>query len=589
MCGITGHVKFNGPVDEKDIDRMNEAIRHRGPDGSGIYINTSRTAALGHRRLSLIDLSEAGHQPMNNGSDDLWITYNGEIYNYIELRAQLELLGYKFHSGTDTEVILHGYSHWGYDVLNRLKGMFAFGIWDNKKGELFLARDRFGIKPLYYYHNGNDFVFASEIKGIKANAFVRLNIDYTSVANFFVYRYVPGPKTIWCEVSKLPAACYLVLKKDNTTTISQYWKIPFGERIIDDKQAIQKFDDLLLNAVKTHARSDVPVGSFLSGGYDSSAIVYYMSRFGYVPDTFSIGFKGWETSEHHFAEVVANQYKTNHHTLILEEQSRDIMQKLAWVYDEPNGDISTIPTYYVSQQAAKYVKAVMSGEGSDEILVGYQWQKDYRVPAYSLAEKIKNIFSPVASPMISYYADAMGMGRFDEANLKQLLNADLHSYIPQDAIWWYKLLLEPGMHDLKAMQVLDIRHFMGEQVLAKMDRASMAHSLEVRLPFLDHEICEFVFGLNISVYYRPEETKHLLYQNIKTHLPAQILNRRKQGFVGPDQFYKQMDWYSSLLAESELVNDKIINAEYVHGLLVAEDYWRLWKIAVMEYWYRQWC
>jgi len=224
---------------------------------------------------------------------------------------------------------------------------------DDKKKQLFLARDRFGIKPLYYYYQNGNFVFGSEIKAIKANPEVTTTLDHSSFADFFVYRYVPSPKSIWKEVKKIPIASYLVLKEDGSIIEKEYWHIPFDDKAIADKEAIEKFDALLLNSVKTHARSDVPVGSFLSGGYDSSAIVYYMSRFGYVPSTYTIGFEGWDVSEHIYADMVAKQYHTDHHSLILESQSLDILERLVWVYDEPNGDISTIPTYLVCKEPQK--------------------------------------------------------------------------------------------------------------------------------------------------------------------------------------------------------------------------------------------
>lgn len=589
MCGIAGQVKFNGQVSEHAIDAMNTAIKHRGPDGEGVYVNAAQNIGLGHRRLSFLDLGEAGKQPMTNEDGSIWITYNGEVYNYIELRAELEKYGHQFHSHTDTEVVVHGYEQWGYGVVNRLKGMFAFGIWDEKKQELFLARDRFGIKPLYYYYQNGNFVFGSEIKAIKANVEVSTTLDYSSLVDFFVYRYVPSPKSIWKEVNKLPIASYLVLKSDGSVSVKKYWDIPYAENIISDKEAVEKFDSLLFNSVKTHARSDVPVGSFLSGGYDSSAIVYYMSRFGYVPSTYAIGFEGWDVSEHLYADMVAKQYKTDHHSLILEQQSLDIIDHLVWVYDEPNGDISIIPTYLVSKEAARGVKAVMSGEGSDEILVGYQWEKDYERPELGWKERIQNLFKPAKPYMLQYYAGQMAMGRYDSDELRKMLNPELHGNIKSEPEWYYQSLYEAKLDDLKAMQVLDVKHFMGEQVLAKMDRASMANSLEVRVPFLDHEICEFVFQLNTSVYFRKNETKHLLYQNIKNHLPKEILERKKQGFVGPDKYYMNMDWYKNRLSESKLVADKIVNGNYVQQLLNNKDHWRLWKLAVMETWYRKWC
>jgi asparagine synthase (glutamine-hydrolysing) len=590
MCGIAGQIKYKGVVDYNQIEAMNNAQRHRGPDGEGVYINAKRNVGLGHRRLSFLDLSTAGKQPMTNNKGYLHITYNGEIYNYLELRKLLEAEGCIFHSHTDTEVILNGYEKWGVDVLSKLKGMFALAIWCEREQQLFLARDRFGIKPLYYYTDENCFAFASEIKGLKANQEITTTLCFSSFSDFFVYRYVPSPNTIWKEVKKLPAAHYLILNSSGKLTIKQYWQIPFNETVISDKEAIEKFDSLLTASVRTHVRSDVPVGAFLSGGYDSAAIVYYMSKIGYTPSTYSIGFADWEGSEHVYAEMVARKFNTNHHSLVLESQSLDELEHLAWVYDEPNGDISIIPTYLVSREAAKYVKAVMGGEGSDEMLMGYQWQKDYKFQKRNFIDWLLSGFSHTKKNYIlSYYANAMAMGRFDRNELEKLMAPEIHQHIRKDTDWYYRKNYNEELPDLKAIQVMDIKHFMGELVLAKVDRASMANSLEVRVPFLDHEICEFVFQLSTNVYYRKEETKHLLYQNIKNSLPQEILTRKKQGFVGPDRYYMNIEWYRSKLTESKLVADGIVNAAYVKSLLDSKDHWRLWKVTVMELWYRKWC
>jgi asparagine synthase (glutamine-hydrolysing) len=470
--------------------------------------------------------------------------------------------------------------------------MFAFAIWNERTKELFLARDRFGIKPLYYYYERGNFVFASEIKGIKSNTDVHTSIDFSAFADYFVYRYVPSPNTIWREVKKLPAANWLLLQPNGVLLQKQYWNPAFAETKLADKDAVQYFDELFLESVKTHTRSDVPVGSFLSGGYDSSPIVHYLSRFGYVPSTFSIGFAGWKISEHLFANMVAEKYGTKHHCLIIESQSLDLLDRLAWFFDEPNGDISTIPTYLVSREASKEVKAVMSGDGGDEILVGYEWQKNFSEVAQKRTwrEKLSGFLNASGIPfLLQYYAGAMAMGRFDTAQLKKMMHSDLHDSIQTDSLWHYRRLYNAKLPDLKAMQLLDVKHFLGELVLAKVDRASMANSLEVRVPFLDHEICEWVFSLSSAVYYRNDEAKHLLYQNIKNHLPAQILRRRKQGLVGPDSYYMNIEWYQKHLSESALIKDGIVNSFYVGSLIEAKDHWRLWKLSVMESWYRCWC
>ena len=266
MCGIAGEVNFKQHVSSHNLRLMTNALRHRGPDDEGSYINEDYSVSLGHRRLSFLDLGESGRQPICNEKKDVWITFNGEIYNYLELRDELISLGHTFHTATDTEVIVHGYEEWGTEVVSRLKGMFAFGIWDQRKKCLFLVRDRFGIKPLYYYYQNGTFLFASEIKGVKAHPNANTSLNLTSFTDYFVYRYVPSPNTIWNEVSKLPPAHWLMLYNDGSTETCEYWKLPTSNTKMSDAEALSKFDELLLNSVKIHARSDVPVGSFLKIG-----------------------------------------------------------------------------------------------------------------------------------------------------------------------------------------------------------------------------------------------------------------------------------------------------------------------------------
>ena len=591
MCGIAGHIKVSGAVDHIVFDRMRDALAHRGPDDADShYLNDDRIA-LGHRRLSFLDLSPAGRQPMSNEDDTIWIVLNGEIYNYLELREILIKEGHQFKTQTDTEVILHGYEQWGIDVLSRLKGMFAFGLVDQRRGKVFLVRDRFGIKPLYYRHDAASLIFASELKAILQDPSVKREIDFSAFADFFVYRYIPSPKTIWKGISKLPPASYAEYDiPSNSLSQKIYWTIPFGSKKVSEEELIHLFDKELGESVRIHARSDVPVGSFLSGGYDSSSIVYYLSRAGYRPDTFSIGFDHWDNSEDHFAAIVAERFNVPLQTTIADRASLDLLDIMPQVYDEPIADISIIPTWMVSHLAVTKVKAVMSGEGADELLGGYTWQKEFfarnHVP---LTQKIKNLFSADKQPTVSFYAEAMAMGRFDAAELSQLFTPAYQQYIPEDADWFYRQNFDPSLSPLQSIQKMDIKCFMGELVLTKIDRASMANSLEVRVPFLDHELFESVLSVNEKRYFKPDITKFLLYENIKNHLPEQILNRKKQGFVGPDSYYMDLSFYTATLDSSRLISDGIIRKEYYLQLVARQEHWKLWKLIVMEKWYQHWC
>lgn len=592
MCGIAGWVNYNGRIDEHLFTEMRDTLAHRGPDDAANYFSEKTNTILGFRRLSFLDLTESGRQPMCNEDGTLWVILNGEIYNFKELRQELTSLGHHFKSTSDTEVILHGFEQWGLDrLLERLKGMFAFALLDENRNKLYLVRDRFGIKPLYYYLSNEHLIFASELKAIIKSGIVPKEVDYTAFADYFVYRYIPSPKTIWKSTYKLPPAHYLEVDlSTRATKTNEYWKLESKEGSTDSYQLAEEIGELLEKSVNIHSRSDVEIGSFLSGGYDSSAIVYYLSQLKEGLKTFSIGFENWDNSEHQFAELVSEQLHTNHLSKVVGSESLDVLSKLNTVYDEPIADISIIPTYIVSGLAASKVKAVMSGEGADELFGGYQWQKQYYAQWHpnSFLGKVKNLFSDRASTAVSEYAEFMAMGRFDKNELSNCINPDLHSDINADTDWFYRQHYNPALSPLKSIQKMDIKCFMGELVLTKIDRASMAHSLEVRVPFLDHELFEKVFQYREQTYFKPEATKFLLYENIKTKLPQKILERKKQGFVGPDSYYMDIDWYKDIMLSGNLLKTGIINESYIQQLISTKDHWRLWKLTVMENWWKEW-
>jgi asparagine synthase (glutamine-hydrolysing) len=586
MCGIAGIINLKGRVEETDLISMGNAIHHRGPDDQGFYINKNRNIGFAHRRLSFIDLSEKGRQPLCNEDRTVWITFNGEIYNFRELKKELQGKGHRFVSDTDTEVLVHAYEEWKENMLSRLVGMWAFAIWDEKNQKLFAARDRFGIKPFYFGFQNERFVFASEIKAIAALEGFQLSLNRSAIADFLNYRFVPSPKSIWSEINKLPPAYYLVFEQGTIKTVN-YWHLKSRNEFVSLPQLTSEIGKLLENSVKQHAVSDVPIGAFLSGGYDSSAIAMYLNKMNYPLQTFSIGFTGWENSEHHFAEMVARQLGSKHISYIVEDAHLELLDQLAWVYDEPLADISTLPTFMVSRVASQHVKAVMSGEGSDEIFVGYNWQRQFQPKGIWAQLKHFQIFSR-NNYIVDYYAESMAMGRFDNQELKKLLSSDMQEYIPEDADWFYRQNFDAKLPPLKAIQQLDRLSFMGELVLTKIDRASMANSLEVRVPFLHHELFEKIFSLDVSQYHNPLQTKWLLYQQLKDVFSKEILQRSKQGFVGPDRFYQNMEWYKRVLSSSNLVKDGIFNQAVLHDYILTNQYWKLWKIVVLEKWYQKW-
>lgn len=589
MCGIAGYINLEGDIQVSVIRSMTESLVHRGPDDGDVFMSDDKKVSLGHRRLSFLDLSKSGKQPMQNNAQNAVITFNGEIYNHAQLRAELSDF-YHFNTGTDTEVILAGYQKWGIGVVNKLKGMFAFALWDQATKQIFLVRDRFGIKPLYYAFDDKKLLFASELKAIHASGEFTKEIDYSAFVDFFVYRYIPSPKTIWKGAQKLPPAHYLAIDTDTLKMQSyEYWELSSTNIVRSEDRVIARVGTLLQKSVGEHICADVPIGAFLSGGYDSSALVYYMTQACQKPQTFSIGFSKWEKSEDQFADIAAKHLSVPNSAVVADEKSLEFLDLMPIVYDEPIADISIIPTYMVSKLARTKVKAVVGGEGADEIFAGYTWQHDFYDKSYpdSVLKKIKNKIKPVDT--VAFYAQAMAMGEFDEAELKKMLHPDLHQYIPEDIHWFYRSHFRKNLSPLKSVQYLDIKCFMGELVLTKVDRASMANSLEVRVPFLDHELFEYIFGLDEKRYRKKNQTKYLLYKNIENALPQDILQRKKQGFVGPDSYYMDIEWYKKELKESKLVECGLVNQSYIDELLKETYTWKLWKLLVMEKWFQRWC
>lgn len=587
MCSIFGLVSVNPILNANHLISASNSMCHRGPESSGHKLLSEKTIFLAHNRLSFIETSASGLQPMCNAREDIWISYNGELYNYKELRNELAT-NYKFSTQTDTEVIIAAYQTWGISFINKLKGMFAFGLYDSSKDKLYLVRDRFGIKPLYYINDGKKLIFASEIKAILASDSVAADIDYSSLCDFFVYRYIPSPKTIWKNIYKIPPAHYLEFDtKSLDEKSSCYWQLKTDNIKVSSSELVKEIGNKITRSVKQHLVSDVPIGSFLSGGYDSSALVYYMQLLGVNPKTFSIGFENWPKSEHHFAALVAKHLKVENKSVIANEESLSLLDIMPDVYDEPIADISIIPTYMVSKLARESVKAVFSGEGADELFAGYTWQSEFM--SQNDSGFWKNIFSSSKkNDTVSFYTNAMSMGRFDRKELIEMLHPRLHQYIPNDVDWFYRKNHDPSLSPLKSIQMMDIKCFMGELVLTKVDRASMANSLEVRVPFLDHELFETVFSVHEQAYYKKDQTKYLLFQNIKNHMPQEILTRKKQGFVGPDSYYMNLSFYKKALENSTLVAHQIINREYIDSLLKESYNWKLWKILVMEKWFNHW-
>lgn len=587
MSAIFGYIDLKKKINKDKLHQMNDALDHRGKKYV-IYKNEEEYIALANR-YNQSDNKE-NINTFINFQEKIIIHFNGKIDNANPIKTEL-LNSFQFEKHTDAELLLAIYSIWGIEGFKKLKGMFAISIYDKNKHKLWLIRDHFGIKPLYYFINEYQCLFASELKAIIHSGLVAKEIDYASLSDFFVYRYIPSPKTIWKYIYKIPPAHYAVIDlSDLSISVDAYWKLDLNEKKIKNTEnSIEKVGEYLTNAVQNKLKNNAEnVASFLSGGYDSSAIVNYMKKSGYLPETFSIGFSQWEKSEDQFAKIVAEHLGVENTAIIADEKSLSLIDLMPEVYDEPIADISIIPTYMVSNLASKKTNAALSGEGADELFGGYNWQRDFYNYSYptSLKDKIKKLLKK--QDTVDFYAKSMAMGWFDKTELKSLFHPRLHTFIPEDVHWFYRKHFDRHASPLKSIQKMDIRCFMGELVITKVERASMANNLEVSMPFLDYELFEYVFSLNEKDYIDKKQTKILLYEQIKNDLPESILNRNKQGFVGPDAYYMNIEWYKEHLKDSQLVRDKIINQSFLDDLYKEDYNWQLWKILVFEKWYQYW-
>ena len=563
MCGIVGIVHYDNsePVDRELLHRMNESLHHRGPDDEGLYVEPR--VGLGHRRLSIIDLG-GGHQPLFNEDGTVAVVFNGEIYNYRELIPELTRLGHTFRTRTDTEVIVHAWEAWGEACVKRFRGMFAFALWDSNRRTLFLARDRVGIKPLFYAllpHGG--LAFASELKALLLHPGVARDVVPASVADYFAYGYVPEPRTIFDRVLKLPPASTLtVVEGRSVPEPRSYWDLIFDSGFTgDEAEATGALRERLREAVESHLVADVPVGAFLSGGVDSSAVVASMAGLVAGPvHTASISFGEAAFDEAEYAALVAERYATNHRALRVSADDFSLVERLAGLYDEPYADSSAIPTYRVCELARQDVKVALSGDGGDEIFAGYRRYRHHmyeervrgflplalRRPGFGLAARFypkmdwaprplraKATFEALARDSVAGYFHSVSL--IGESQARRLFNAAfrraLGGYRPIDVL--YRHAQNAPHHPLSRVQYLDFKTYLPGDILTKVDRASMAHSLEVRVPLLDHHFLEWAATLPPSLRLHGGEGKYVFKRALETMLPRDVLYRPKQGFAVP--------------------------------------------------------
>jgi asparagine synthase (glutamine-hydrolysing) len=606
-------------VDRALLKRMTDVLAHRGPDGEGFHVDGP--VGLGHRRLSIIDLSTGG-QPMSSADGSAWITYNGEIYNYRELRQELAALGCEFHTTSDTEVILAAYQAWDVRSLERLRGMFAFAIWDERQRRLFIARDRVGIKPLVYSWDGGCLRFASEVKAILEDPTVPRALDREALRDYFTHLYVPGPRSIFRDVRKLPPASYLLCSPDGgEPEIRTYWDLRMdGDEAIREEEWVEQLDHHLHEAVRLHLVSDVPVGAFLSGGLDSSSVAACMARSAGGPiKTFSIGFDEADYDELRYARMVAARYGTEHFEMVVKPDVMEVLPRLAWQFDEPFADASAVPTYCVSRITRDHVTVALSGDGGDESYAGYHRYAD----AVRVHERMDRPPLALLKPLARWagarrapgawgrdFLQFHGMSARDRytrmltyqtpETLGGLLTPEAAAQVdlaaPQRML--RALAERAGTDDyLSSLQYMDVHHYLPEDILTKVDRMTMLTSLEARVPLLDHVVMEHAARIPPRLKLRDGSGKYILKQAMRRHLPAEMLSRRKMGFGVPlaQWFRKDLkDFTHDVLLDTRTSQRGILRPARVAQLLGAHlagrrDYSsQLWSLICFELWCRQW-
>ncbi|RLB83107.1 MAG: asparagine synthase (glutamine-hydrolyzing) [Deltaproteobacteria bacterium] len=634
MCGICGHINPEGkPIDPEILLSMRETMRHRGPDDDGLYIKQGSTSkrgggvsvGLGHRRLSIIDLSRAGRQPMCNSDGKIWIVYNGEVYNFEDLRRELIARGYRFKSRTDTEIVLYAYQEFSTEFLSRLRGMFAFAIWDEEKNRLFLARDRLGQKPLFYsLGKDGSLSFASSLCALLADTSVPRDIDHTAIDLYLTYQYVPAPLTAFKAIKKLPPAHFLVWEKGNLL-VKRYWALDYNNKLEDlgEAEIAEALLEKLRESIELRMISDVPLGAFLSGGIDSSLIVALMSDIHPEPiRTFSIGFEESSYNELPYARVVAGKYCTEHHEFKVRPNALDILPDLVFQLGEPFADASIIPTYCVSRLTRDYVTVALNGDGGDENFFGYDRYVAYKYGRYY--RKSLKFLNPFLLKLLTMWPESPDIHnrvrrvkRFLEGmaypcgedyikwvcHFDKRLKSDIYTngfrttVSDKDAYQVILTLFEQSTaHDpVEKILDFDMRSYLANDLLVKADIASMANSLEARSPFLDHHLMEYVARIPVHLRLRHWTKKYILKKVAKPFLPHKIVKRPKMGFGVPLGYWfrNELKSYAAdlLLGQQALSRGyfkkdaiRTLVREHMAGGVDHGD--RLWSLLILELWHR---
>jgi asparagine synthase (glutamine-hydrolysing) len=627
MCGITGIVDLRGKhdIDRELLQRMNDSQSHRGPDGSGYHVEPG--VGLGHRRLSIIDLA-GGAQPMYNEDESVVVTFNGEIYDFADLFSELSAAGHSFRSHCDTEVLVHAWEQWGEGCLEHLHGMFGYAIWDRNRETLFIARDRFGKKPLYYSHLDNgQLIFASELKALLVHPGLNREIDPRAVEDYFTFGYVPDPKTIFKNVYKLPPGHFIKVRRgDREIRPQQYWDVRFSDHgsATDEREICEELNARLRAATKRRMIADVPLGAFLSGGVDSSAIVSAMAGISDRPvNTCSISFGDPAYNEARYAQQMADRFGTNHHVEQVESHDFELVNKIPAIYDEPFADSSSIPTYRVCELARKHVTVALSGDGGDEVFAGYRryrWHmNEERVRGMIPRFARRHLFGTMGAlyPKLDWAPRIFRAKSTLEAIARESLDAYLHSVsiLPNDLhgklfsaefkrkLQGYQSKEVFRQHaencdtddPLSMIQYIDMKTYLPGDILTKVDRASMAHSLEVRVPLLDSEFTQWACTLPSSLKLRRGEGKYIFKKALENNVPDDILYRDKMGFAVPLASWFRGPLKATVqerLASGAMKESGIFDMAYIESLLAQHASGErdhsppIWALLVFEGFYR---
>jgi asparagine synthase (glutamine-hydrolysing) len=617
VCGITGLISRDGRPDETPVRRMNDALAHRGPDAEGIW--SRGRAVLGHRRLSIIDLSPEGNQPLLNEDGAIAVVVNGEIYNFAELREDLVRRGHAFHSNSDSEVVLHLYEEYGADCVAKLSGMFAFGLWDSRQDRLLLARDRAGKKPLFYRMlPGGDLAFASEAHAL-VSGFPHLGVtpDLAAIDEYLTLQYVPTPRTGFREIFKLPAAHLAILERGGDLAIRRYWSKPEGEELRGSEEDLaRELRDRLATAVKRRLVADVPVGAFLSGGLDSSAIVALMATQSTRPvETFSIGFPHADDSELAWARTVAKRYGTVHHEAVVTPAMADVVVESVRHHGEPFADSSAVATYYLAKMTRQHVTVALSGDGSDETLAGYTRYATAQLGHVhdALPASLRGVYrasvravvraaAPHATGFVDHFADGEAarypyiMCQFTSEEKRTLLGPAMRAVSNGAVTARFDRILSESRRASRLGRLIDLdwQTYLTDDINAKVDIASMAHSLEVRSPFLDTDVVEFAARLPRRMLMQLRG-KHLLRRAVRDLVPAAIVKRHKRGFGLPLRRWMKEDL--GVLVRDVLLDQRarergLFDPVEVRRLVDSIDRDRnapdrVWTLLVLELWFRE--